>query len=104
MVYFGSPLAGHVCQAESAPGVDPVTVNVVDAASGSGSPASNVYLALTAGDLDTAVGGAPLDLPAAIEGGVANALAIHIRVLDTTHASGVHADLSLETNALGEWA
>jgi len=87
VLYFGSPRAGRICQAASAPGTD---------------PAGDVRLALSAGGLDTAVGGAALDLPETIDGGMAWAIAVHIRVLDSTHASGVHNDLSLVTNTLRE--
>lgn len=102
VIHFGSPRAGQICQAASAPGVDPVEIGIVDASSGNGSPAGDVRLALSSGGLDTATGGAPLELPATIQGGVAGAVAIHIRVLDSTHASGVHNDLSLTTNLLRE--
>ena len=102
VIWFGSPLPGRVCQAGSDPGVDPVTIGITDADSGSGSPAGDVRLALTSGGLDTAVGGDPLVLPETIAGGVAASVAVHIRVLDSTHASGVHNDLSLITNALRE--
>ena len=102
VLYFGSRLSGRVCQAASDPGVDPVVVAIADANPGGGSPAGDVRLALTASGLDTAVGGDPLVLPATIAGGVAGAVAVHVRVLDSTHASGVHNDLSLVTNTLRE--
>lgn len=102
VLYFGSPRAGRICQAASAPGTDPVTISIADVTSGAGSPAGDVRLALSAGGLDTAVGGAALDLPDTIDSGVAGAIAVHIRVLDSTHASGVHNDLSLVTNTLRE--
>ncbi len=102
VLYFGSPRAGRICQAASAPGTDPVTISIADANSGAGSPAGDVRLALTASGLDTAVGGDPLVLPATIAGGVAGAVAVHVRVLDSTHASGVNRDLALITNTLRE--
>lgn len=102
VIWFGSPLPARMCQAASDPGVDPVTIGVIDANSGTGSPAGDVRLALTAGGLDTATGGAALDLPATIQGGVGGAVAVHVRVLDSTHDSGVHDDLSLVTNTLRE--
>ena len=102
VIWFGSPLAGRMCQAASEPGVDPVTIAIADANSGAGSPAGDVRLALTSGGLDAAAGGDPLVLPETINGGVAAAVPIHIRVLDSTHASGVHNDLSLISNALRE--
>ena len=102
VIHFGSRLSGRICQADSAPGVDPVTIAVVDANPGAGSPAGDVRLALTSGGLDAATGGDPLALAETITGGVAGAVAVHIRVLDSTHASGVNNDLSLATNQLRE--
>lgn len=102
VLYFGSPRSGRICQAASDPGVDPVTIAIADANSGSGSPTGDVRLALTSGGLDTAVGGDPLTLPETIAGGVAGAVAVHVRVLDSTHASGVNRDLTLVTNTLRE--
>lgn len=102
VVYFGGQ-SGYQAKAKSNPGVDQVTVSIVDAATGSGSPATDVKLALTAGGLDSATGGAPVDLGAVVSGGVANAVAIHIRVLDSTGNTGLHSDLSLTTNALYQY-
>ncbi len=102
-IYFGSPLPGRVCKAASAPGVDPVTVSVSDASPGAGSPAGDVKLALSSGGLAAATGGAALSLPATVASGVAAAIAIHIRVLDSTGSSGVHVDLGVTTNALKEY-
>lgn len=102
LVYFGSPLAGRMCQASSDPGVDPVVISITDANAGSGSPAGDLRLALTVGGLDTAIGGAALDLPETINSGVSGAVAVYMRVLDSTHASGVNNDLSLATNTLRE--
>lgn len=102
VLHFGSPRAGRICQASSNPGVDPVVISVADAEAGAGSPAGDVRLALSAGGLDAATGGAPLTLPETINGGVSGAIAVHVRVLDSTHASGVYNDLSLTTNTLRE--
>lgn len=102
MVYFGSPLAGRLCQAASDPGVDPVVISIIDAAPGTGSPAADVKLALSSGALAGATGGANLVLPAIIDGGFGNAIEIHVRVLDSTHASGLHVDLSVMTNPIEE--
>ena len=104
VIYFGSPLTGRVCKAVSDPGVDPVVISITDANAGTGSPATDVKLALTSGGLSTATGGASLSLPATIDGGVAGAKAIYIRVLDSTHVGAVNNDLGLLTNALEEYA
>lgn len=99
-IWFGSPDASVTCQAETNSGVAAITVSPVDAASGSGSPVGDVKLALTAGGLATAVGGAALALPAPIQGGRAHAVEIFVQVTDSTHAAGVKLDLSLTTNPL----
>ena len=56
------------------------------------------------GALATAVGGAALNLPAVINGGQAGAVAVYIRVLDSTGAPGIHLDLSLQTGVVKEFA
>lgn len=99
VVYYGGA-AGHQVKAKSDPGVDQITVSVVDASSGSGSPAADVKLALTSGGLAGATGGAALNLGTVINGGVANAVPVHIRVTDSTATPGLNTDLSLTTNAL----
>lgn len=104
VIYFGSRLSGRVCKAAGNPGVDPVVLSVVDAASGAGSPAGDVRLALSSDALATAVGGAPLNLPSVIDGGRAGAVAVYIRVLDSTGALGIHIDLSLQTGVVKEFA
>ncbi|MBI2278205.1 MAG: hypothetical protein HYU74_12695 [Dechloromonas sp.] len=103
IVYFGSPTANRVVEAESNPGSDLIVVSVDDAGPGTGSPAADVKLALSAGGLDAAVGGAALNLPSSVLSGAANAIAIHIRVTDSTHSIGLKTDLSLTTNPLAEF-
>ena len=100
VIWFGSPLATVTCQAVSNPGVTPIQVSLVDAAPGLGSPPGDIKLALSSAGLTAAVGGAALSLPATVAGGSANAIAIHIRVTDSTHVIGQKTDLSLTTNAL----
>lgn len=104
VVYFGSPTAGRVARCLADPGVDPILVSVVDANAGSGVPATAVKLALSAGGLAGATGGAALSLGVAVNGGVVNAVPIHLRVLDPTHVVAVHTDLSISTSELGEYA
>lgn len=104
VVYFGSATASRKAMADSDPGVDPIVISITDAAGGSGSPASDVKLALSSGGLASATGGAPLTLPAEINSGSGGAVAIHIRVLDSTHAFGLNNDLSLTTNTLAEFS
>lgn len=103
IIYFGSTNAAKTLKAASAPGVDQIVLSVSDAAPGAGSPAADVKLALSAGGLATATGGASLSLGAQLAGGVANAVAIHIRVLDSTEVSAINTDLALATNNLREY-
>lgn len=102
VVYYGGP-TGYQVKAQSDPGVDQITVSVVDAAGGSGSPASDVKLALTSGGLAGATGGAALNLGTVINGGAANAVPVHIRVTDSTGMTGLNTDLGLTTNALYQY-
>lgn len=102
VVYYGGA-TGYQVKAQSNPGVDQITVSVVDSAGGSGSPATDVKLALTNGGLASATGGAALNLGTVISGGTANAVPVHIRVTDSTAVTGLNTDLSLTTNALYQY-
>lgn len=102
IVYFGSTATSKKFQAESNPGVASIVLNVDDVAVGSGVNAAHVKLALTAGGLDTAVAGAPLDLGVQRLSGAGNSLAVHVRVDTPALASGVYTDLTLRTNSLIE--
>jgi hypothetical protein len=104
VIYFGSATAGRIAQAASDPGVDELTVSIVDANSGTGSPATDVKLALSSGGLAGATGGAALDIGTEIESGTAGAVEIHVRILDSTHAVALNTDLSLAVNSLAEYA
>lgn len=103
VLYFGSAQPGRVCQANSDPGVAPIVVSIVDASPGAGIPPADVKLALSSAGLAGATGGAALNLPATVQSGIAGAVAVHIRVLDSTHVSGVDTGLSLTTNTLAEY-
>lgn len=103
IVYFGSPTPNRVAMAESNPGSDLIVVSVDDTGVGTGSPSGDVKLALSAGGLDTAVGGAALNLPSSVLSGAANAVAVHIRLTDSTHSFGLHTDLRLLANPLAEF-
>ncbi len=102
VVYFGSTDGTKTLQALSNPGVDPIQVSVSDSAPGSGQEATAVKLATTQAGLDTATPGAALSLGASISGGVANAVAIWIRVEPTTLAVGTSNELTLTTNDVQE--
>lgn len=102
-LYLGSNTAGKLLKAESNPGVDQITLSVVDSATGTGHPASDVKLALTQGGLDTATGGASLNLGTTITAGVANAVQFWIGLTDSTHVVGTSTELSVVTNTLAEF-
>lgn len=105
VLYFGSATAGRRAQSDSNPGVDPITVSVIDAATGSGQPASAVKLALTSAGLATATAGAALSLGVAtVNSGAAGAVAVYLRVQDATSTVGNYDDLSIQTNVLRETA
>lgn len=97
VIYLGNPSAGTL-QAASDPGVDQIVVSVVDSTPSGGQPSSAIRLALSSGGLDSATPGASLNVGATISGLSANAVAIHIRALDSTGVVGVYNDLSLATN------
>lgn len=103
-VWLGSTAAGKVLQADSDPGVDQITVGIVDAAPGSGHPASDVTLALTQGGLDTAVPGDPLDLGVEIQSGVGNAVSFWIGIEDSTGVIGTSTELQVTSVTLREAA
>ena len=90
--YFGSTDTGLKVEANSDPGNDQITVSIVDADPGNGHEAAEIKLALTEGGLDTATGGADLDLGTSISGGTSNKKTIWIRA---TNAEGSYYDLNL---------
>lgn len=98
VLYLGSTDVTRKIQAESNPGVDNIVISVVDSDIPAGHPASEVKLALTLLGLDSAVGGASLDLGVAeVLGGVPGAIAVYSRVDDTTMVVGTSTELSFET-------
>ena len=102
VVYFGSVASGKTIEATSDPGVDQIAISIVDAASGSGSPATDIKLSLTLGGLASATAGAPLNIGTQVLSGTSNAKSIYIRVLDSTGTVGTNTDLSLQTNNVTE--
>ena len=102
VIYLGSPVAGKTLRAASAPGSAAVTVAPVDATPGSGAAASQVKLALSTAGLDSAVGGAALDVGLTLNSGAVNAVTIYVRTEQAGLPVGLHADLALTTNAVVE--
>lgn len=95
VLYLGSTTANRKIQASTNPGVDNLVVSVADALPGSGQPSTVVKLALTSGGLDTATGGASLDL------GITQLLssdagfAVYVRYTNGLTEVNNYADLSL---------
>ena len=100
VLYLGSTATGRTLHAQSNPGVDQITLTVVDAAPSTGEPATVVKLATTQGGLGS--GGQTLNLGTAVSSGVGNALPIWVRITDSLHVVGSYTDLSLYTNNLQE--
>lgn len=102
VVYLGSVVAGKKFQAGSNPGVDDISVSVVDSDGPTGQDATAVKLATTAAGLDSAVAGAPLAIGTEILSGAAGAVPVHVRVEATSLVVGAYTDLALETSDLVE--
>lgn len=104
VVYLGSTASAKKVQAASNPGVDQISISVVDAAAGSGHPASEVKLATTQGGLGGATGGASLNVGTQLLSGVGNAQPVWVRVQDSTGTPGTSTELSIQCNELTETA
>ncbi len=98
--YLGNADEGYAYQAASDPGVDPITLSVVDAVPASGQPASAIKLATTQAGLATAVGGADLELAATILSGAVNAVQIWVQFDDATATIATDTDISLTLSTL----
>ena len=103
-VYFGSAQASRKAEADSSPGVDQITISIVDADNLTGQPATAVKLATTQAGLDSAVAGASLDIGTQVLSGSVNAIEVWVRTDETTDVVGNYTDLSLQTNTLRETA
>jgi hypothetical protein len=101
--YIGSPIATDVLQADSAPGVDPLTVDIVDQAPGSGVEASHWRLAVSEAGLLAATPGAQLSLGATINGGSGNAVPVWYQ-WDNSSGSGSFTDILLNIPAIRQVA
>jgi len=105
LIYFGSPDAGRQLQDSTAPGVTALQVSIADSASGSGLASASIKLASTSGGLDTAIGGAALDLGHTVLSGAGNAKPIHMRFDTSAGTVGTdYTDLGLAVNNVIESA
>ena len=100
--WIGSVASGKTLQAESDPGVDQITLSIVDGSPGSGHPASDISLALTEVGLAGATPGASLNLGTSISSGVGNAVAFWIGMEDSTHVVGTSTELTVTLNLCRE--
>ena len=101
-LWLGSNAVGKTLRADSDPGIDQITLSIVDAASGSGEPAAAIKLATTQGGLAAATGGAPLNLGTSVVSSVAFAISFWVRLTDATHVVGTYTDLSMTLNLVRE--
>lgn len=101
VVYLGSTVTSSDFQATSDPGVDNIVVSINDSDPGNGVETTNIKLALSAGALGAATAGAALSVGVLIEGGTANAVAIHVRS-DTPALASSDTAISLATNNVTE--
>lgn len=104
VVYLGSTAVSKKFQVASDPGVAALTVSIADSAAGSGVEAAHVKLALSAAGLATATAGNPVNIGTQILSGVANAVAVYVRIDTPALADGTYTDLSLVTPTLIEVA
>lgn len=102
IIYFGSATPGKTLRTAVSPGTNQITVSPVDAAAGTGAEAAQIKLALTAGGLDTAVGGAALSIGTELASGAENKITIFVRSMQGSQPVGNSADLQLTTNAVVE--
>jgi len=105
VLYLGSTDAGKKLNAlsGSGPGVEQIAVTIADSAVGSGHEAAEIKLATTEAGLATAVAGDPVNLGIEVLSGVGNGAEIWIRSRDATSTQGTSTELSISTNALGEY-
>jgi len=97
VVWLGSPVPGTAFMADSDPGVDPLVVAIVDAATGLQIPAASLRLAASAAGLAGATPGASLALAAVVEAGVGNAVPVYVRIDAAAIAAGTYDNLALAT-------
>lgn len=101
-VFLGSPDGTKNYQAASVPGIDQITVTVVDPNSIPEFLPTHVKLALTEVGLDTATPGDPLNVGTDIAGGAGNGVEVWIQVIDTNLPQGTYG-LNPTTNLVAEF-
>jgi len=102
--YIGTPTAGNklqIADSEGTPGVDSITVSIVDSSVGSGVEASHIKLATTQGGLATATGGAALSAAVEIPYGAPQPIYLQ---WDNSVGSGSYTEISLSIDPMQEVA
>jgi hypothetical protein len=100
--FLGSIQPSKTLRSQVNPGVDPIMLSIVDAAIGTGRPATDIKLALTQGGLAGATAGSPLNLGTSILSGVANKKEIWFRVTSSATVTGTSTELTVQTNLVEE--
>ena len=102
LVYLGSTESGSVFKVKANPGVSTFIISIVDATPASGIETSDIKLAYSLANLDTATAGAPLDTGLTqINGGSGNGYALYIRS-STPVLAASNSDITLETSEAEE--
>lgn len=102
ILYFGSNAVSTTARDAASPGTAQIAVTPTDTVGGSGLVAADIKLALTAGGLPGATGGAALNIGTQVLSGVVNAIPIYIRMTPSTFVAGTYDDLQLQTQNLQE--
>lgn len=103
LLYFGNPTGTKKLVDSAAPSVDDVLLEVADSDVPTGLAAASVKLSLTSIGLDSATGGASLNLGEEILGGAGNAKTVYIRIDTSSGTLGDdYTDVSLRLNSVIE--
>lgn len=100
-IYFGSPATGTKAEVAANPGVTAVIVSIADADAGTGAPATEFRLSLSA-ITGSETPGAALTLSTSVLSGVANAVPIYTRRTGSLSVAGAFTDVTLTTQGLRE--
>jgi hypothetical protein len=99
-LYLGHTSTGKKIETATGPGVNNITITVVDSATGSGHPTTDIKLATTTGAL--ASGTQSLTIGTSLTGGSANAYDFYIMATDSLGGVSSSTELSIQTPSLVE--
>lgn len=100
--YIGSTDVGKTMRTKINPGVDDILLTITDTTPANGPEAVDVKLATTLIGLDSAVGGASLNLGSSILSEVVNAVQFFVRIAGPAIASGTYNQLIIIDNGTEE--